>query len=166
MSDQDQNQSSSSEAAASPESSPSPSPTPEAPPPAPPADSPAKAVFDFKAEVAQGIVEGSPGIRKQVVDELVKDELTARKVLAVKAVKRREEVYKELMQLTRPPEKKFRLEKDPNGVHQAKEVEVFLDSKQVQELKKKQEELAKIDKAISAAFKADKPDYEPLKKLN
>lgn len=138
-----------------------------------PGNSPAKTAYDLKQSVAEAIIAGTPGIRGQVVEELAKEELTKRKELALKAVRKRDEVAREVDKLTRPPEKKFRIRKGGDGKsliadgrHMTEEVEVFLDSKQVKELSDKQAELNKLDKALAAAFAPEKPDYSLLKNLS
>ena len=110
---------------------------------------------DVNKEIKDTIIARSACVRAKVVERETDDEINKRVDMVIKVLRKRDEVRKELNKMSKPP-KLYAAD--------GKEVEQLFDKATFESIKKKREELAKIDKAIDLAL-GEKADYSKLKEI-
>lgn len=114
-----------------------------------------RAAAAIKAEYLERLGNASSNVRGMVVDQFVADEIKARADLLYRAVKKREEMERDLRKI-KPDNTAY----DASG----KIVSESFTKAKADELKKAKEQLDKLDKAIDMAVQ-EKPDYSKLKEV-
>ncbi len=116
---------------------------------------PAAASFELRKSITDRITEKTKGIRSRLVDRFADIEIDKRAEALYKAFIKRDEVSRELTKMKKPV-LKFTADGKP--------VEQLYEKKELDEIKKKQQELEKLEKAIDLAL-GEKADYSLVKQL-
>lgn len=131
--------------------------TPEPPVQQPPVDN-TKPAYVLQTEVVQAIAARTPEIRCRVVDILCEEELKKREQALLKTLGKLNDARKELTKLWNSGARTFGRDKKQVG-------EMVYDKKTIDDINKKEQEIAKIEGAIAKALDPEKPDYQKVKEL-
>lgn len=132
--------------------------TPQEPPVPAPAVDPEKPAYKLQADVAAAIAEKTPAIRGRIVAILCEEELKKRETALLKVIGKLNDARKELSKMYGSGVKQFGRDKKPVG-------EMLYDKKTIDDINKKEQEIAKIEGAIAKALDPDKPDYGKVKEM-
>lgn len=116
---------------------------------------PARAHWDLRVSITEKIAEKSKGLRSRLVDTLADEEVNKRAEAMLKVFRKRDEASRELNKMKKPPVK---------YTADGKPQEQLFEKKEVEEIKKKQQELDKLDKALDLAL-GEKLDFSLVKQL-
>lgn len=132
--------------------------TPQEPPVPAPAGDPEKPAYKLQAEVAAAIAEKTPTIRGRIVAILCEEELKKREAALLKVIGKLNDARKELSKMYGSGVKQFGRDKKPVG-------DMVYDKKTIDDISKKEQEIAKIEAAIGKALDPEKPDYGKVKEM-